>query len=369
MIDLFISTGELSGDLHGARLIEELLLAQPHLKIGAIAGPKMRQFPIREFFPMEKLQVMGFIDVLLALPKLIRYFYAIRKILLDLSPKAVVFIDYPGLHLRLEGSLRKKGYKGKIIHMVCPTVWAWNKHWIPKMAETLDLLLTFFPFEKECFAATQLPVKYIGHPLTIPVAEFTPVGTYQGQKILSVFPGSRKTEIERNLPIQIAVAERLQKLDPALKIVISKATDPVEKNYELMRASHLAIATSGTVTLELALHGTPTVVNFAIKPVDCFIAQKIFHINLPFYCIANIIVKKSVFPELFGPNLTEEQLFFWAQKLWFDEAARAQCKEGCAGVRKSLGLKKAAQEAADSIFSIVYRNNPNNRVLPASDSH
>lgn len=344
----------MSGDLHGAKLIEELLAKRPNLNIGAVAGPKMRALPIHSFFSMENLQVMGFIDVILALPKIIKQFFAIRKKILELNPKAVVLIDYPGFHLRLERSLRRKGYRGKLIHMVCPTVWAWNKQWIPRMAETLDLLLAFFPFEKECFAHTKLPVRYVGHPLTVPVASFTPSDLYNtNQKILAIFPGSRKAEIARNLPLQLAAAQKLQKLDPSLRIEISRATDPVEKNYDLMRASHLAIATSGTVTLELALHGTPTVVNYAIRPIDRFIAQKIFRIDLPFYCIANIIVNKSVFPELFGPHFTEEQLFFWAQKLWFDEAARRACVEGCSEVRKSLGMNKAAQDAAQALLSIV----------------
>src|SRR5690554_3144091 len=104
-MDLFIATGEMSGDLHGAKLIEELLALDPRLKIGAVAGPKMRSFPIEEFFPMEILRVMGFIDVFFALPRLIKQFYAIRNKILELSPKAVIFIDYPGLHLRLARAL------------------------------------------------------------------------------------------------------------------------------------------------------------------------------------------------------------------------------------------------------------------------
>lgn len=362
VIDLFIATGELSGDLHGAKLIEELLTLRPNLKIGAIAGPKMRKLKIREFFRMENLLVMGFIDVLFALPKIVRQFFAIRKKILELSPKAVVFIDYPGFNLRLERSLRKKGYKGKLIHLICPTVWAWGKKRIPLMAQNLDLLLTIFPFEKACFTHTQLPVQYVGHPLSLQVAEFVPSGKLKG-KILGLFPGSRKTEIERNLPLQLKVARRLRELDPSLQIAVSMTQfdldvpDTIivkpEDNYELMRASHLAIATSGTVTLELALHGTPTVVNFAIKPLDCFLAQKVFRIDLPFYCIANIIVNKSVFPELFGPNLTEEKLFFWAQKLWLDEGARTNCLAGCDEVRKSLGVKRAAHVAARAVLSTI----------------
>lgn len=230
------------------------------------------------------------------------------------------------------------------------------------MAENLDLLLTIFPFEKICFKNTQLPVQYVGHPLPLVVSEFKPQGKFKG-KILGLFPGSRKTEIERNLPLQLKVARRMKELDPSLQIAISTTQfkldvpDAIlvkpEDNYELMRASHLAIATSGTVTLELALHGTPTVVNFAIRPLDCFLAQKIFKINLPFYCIANIVVGQKVFPELFGPNLTEEQLFFWVRKLSEDQEARNECLEGCQKVRKSLGLKRAAHEAASVILSSV----------------
>ncbi len=362
MVDLFLATGEMSGDLHGSRLIEELLKLRPDLKIGAVAGPKMRKLPITEYFPMENLRVMGFIDVLFALPKLIRQFFAIRNQILRLSPKAVVFIDYPGFHLRMERSLRKKGYKGKLIHFICPTVWAWGKKRIPLMAQNLDLLLTLFPFEKSCFADTRLPVHYVGHPLSLPIHEFKPLNKFSG-KIIGLFPGSRKTEIERNLPLQLKVARRLRELDPSLQIAISMTQFPIEApdailvppedNYELMRASHLALATSGTVTLELALHGTPTVVTFAIKPLDCFIAQKILQINLPFYCMANIVVQRQVFPELFGPNLTEERLFLESQALYNQEDARQSCLEGCKEVQRTLGLQKASLETAQSILKLI----------------
>ncbi len=319
MTDLFVACGEMSGDLHGAKIIEELLALRPGLTIGAVAGPNMRKLSIVEHFPMERLRVMGFVDVLLAIPKLVPCFYKIRNQILALNPKGVLFIDYPGLHLRMARSLRKKGYRGKLIHAICPTVWAWGKQRIPLMAAHLDLLLTLFPFEKKCFENTPLRVHYIGHPLAETVARFRPVGKFSGN-ILGIFPGSRKAEIERNLPIQLKAARRLRELDPSLKIAVSTTQFPIdapdallvgpEDNYELMQASRLSIATSGTVTLELALHGTPTVVNFFIKPLDGFIAQKILRIDLPFYSLPNIVLNREVFPELFGPNLTEEKLFF-----------------------------------------------------------
>ncbi len=352
----------MSGDAQGAKLIEALLKIHPELKIGAVAGPQMRKLPIREFFPMENLKTMGFLDMIPALPRLIRLFFAIRRNILELNPKAVLFIDYPGFHLRLERSLRKKGYQGKLIHFICPTVWAWGKKRIPLMAQNLDLLLTVFPFEKKCFLKTNLSVRYIGHPLALPIANFRSKNLFSG-KIIGIFPGSRKTEIDRNLPLQLKIAKRLQAQDPSIQIAVSKTqieinapgtmVVPLEESYELMRASHLAIATSGTVTLELALHGTPTVVCFAIRPLDLFIAQKIFCIDLPYYAMPNIIVNERVFPELFGPNLTEEKLFFWTHKLIFDEKERTKCKIGCEKVRKTLGQKDASMDAANEICSSV----------------
>jgi len=372
-MDLFIIAGEPSGDAQGAKLIEALLQKKPALKIGAVAGPRMRSLKIESLFPMENLQVMGFVDVLFALPKIVRQFKAIRRKIIELNPKAVLFIDYPGFNLRLQRSLRKKGYEGKLIHFVCPSVWAWGKKRIPMMEQNLDLLLALFPFEEAIFARARLPVHFVGHPLAAPIASFIPSKTFreiqriaEGQKILSIFPGSRKKEIGRNLPLQMEAARKLAALDPSLQIAVSIAhiefeeeirhfakdalLIPPQDNYELMSASHLAMATSGTVTLELALHGIPTIVNYAIKPLDCFIAQKILRINLPFYCIVNIILSKSIFPELFGPNLTEDKLFFWIQKFWFDSDSRETCLKGCSEVRKSLGVRNAALEAAGHIL-------------------
>ncbi|HSX25635.1 MAG TPA: lipid-A-disaccharide synthase [Chlamydiales bacterium] len=366
MCDLFIVTGEPSGDLHGSLLIQELLKKRPSLKIGAVAGPRMRALPIETFFPMENLQVMGFIDVLFALPKIARQFFAIRKKILKLNPKAVICIDYPGFNLRLERSLREKGYRGKLIHYVCPTVWAWGKKWIPRMAESLDLLLAFFPFEKACFSHTKLSVQTIGHPLASKIA---PRSNTIDSKLIALFPGSRQKEIERNLPLQLKTAQKLLLLDPDLKVAISIAHPDFEplikkiaqgipllfsaENYDLMRSAHLALATSGTVTLELALHRIPTVVNFAIRPLDCFIAQKIFGIDLPFYALPNIIASKSVFPELFGPNLTEEALFFWAQKLCFDPEERKSCLKECDQMRSALDVSNTGSSACTHIFALL----------------
>lgn len=370
MCDLFILAAEPSGDLHGANLIKELLSLRPHLNIAAVAGPRMRAHPIQALFPMEHLQVMGFIDVLAALPRIAKQFFIIRSTILQLNPQAVVCIDYPGFNLRLEKSLRKKKYTGKLIHYICPTVWAWGKKRIVKMEQTLDLLLSVFPFEKQCFSSSNLRVEYIGHPLAsrIPAS----IALQKKENILALFPGSRKTEIERNFPIQLAAATKLRSLQKTFDIAVSIAQPSYEpwlralakdlpitfyapqQTYELMQKANAAMATSGTVVLELALHKVPTVVNFAIKPLDCWIAQKIFRIALPFYSIVNIILSTEVFPELFGPHLTEENLFAAIHKLWTDRAVRSKVLTDCGHLRTVLSERNASEEAARSVISLAF---------------
>ncbi|MCC6127735.1 MAG: lipid-A-disaccharide synthase [Chlamydiae bacterium] len=376
MSDLFILAAEPSADLQGAHLIEELLRQKSDLKISALAGPRMRDLPIASWAKMETLQVMGFWDVFLALPRIAQQFFQLRDHLLKLNPKAIVCIDYPGFNLRLEKALRKRGYKGKLIHYICPSVWAWGKKRIYSMEKNLDLLLSIFPFEKSCFSQTKLPVEYVGHPLVEAIKTRTPSPSFRqmyslaGGPILGLFPGSRKTEIEKNLPLQLQAAKKLLEIEPTLQIAISVSSKdreaqvwslaglkavciPPEHNYDLMASCHLALATSGTVTLELALHKVPTIVMYAIKPLDLFLAQKIFRINLPFYCITNIIANQRIYPELFGPHLTPETLFEAASQMLSSFSSRLACQKGCEKVQELLGSAPASRLAAKKILQLI----------------
>jgi len=355
--NVFIIAGEPSGDLHGAALIEQLLKLSPKLQIYAVAGPRMREYPIHCVERMENLAVMGFVDVLTSLPKFARLFFALRRKILELSPKAVITIDYPGFNLRLQRSLSRQNYAGKQIHYICPTVWAWGKKRIDLMAEHLDLGLAILPFETAYFQHTSLPMQYVGHPLTKAVQEHQRNPHFRkshnlspSDKILALFPGSRAKEIERNLPLMLRTAERLKAQDPTLRTLIA---EPNGKPYDLMQNAHLALAKSGTVTLELALHKTPTVIQFAIKPIDVFIATKVFKINLPYYGLPNLIAQEEIFPELFGPNLTEEALLSHATALWFDTERRGSMQKSCAKLWDILGTQNASLRAAQEILSFL----------------
>lgn len=369
--DLFISAFEDSADIHGKNLILELLKKNPNLKILAIAGPKMRETNIDIFMNMEKFQVMGFIDILFALPKLIKSFFSIRKKILKINPKASIFIDYPDFNLRLEKSLRKKGYKNRLIHYISPTIWAWRKKRADFMAKYLDLLITIFPFEKKYFSHTSLDVEYIGHPLIN--LNSKKKNAIIKNKFIGIFPGSRLKEIKRNLPLQLKACKKLLIGNKNLKFAISSTNDALinnifenenldrknfqifsrDQNYSFMKKMNLAMATSGTINLELALFKVPTVVNFVIKPIDLFIAKNLLKINLKHYCIVNIILNKRVFPELYGPNLNVNSLYKNLKTL-LEEKDNKNIKASLDDLKTLLDTKKNPSEnAANLIFKYL----------------
>ncbi len=371
-IDLFISACEPSADTLGASLLQEIQKRKLPIKVEGILGPKMRAFSCKEIFPMEKFQVMGFKEVCFCLPKLLQLFFQLRKYLVQNTPKRVLFIDYPEFHLKLESSLKKKSFPGKIFHFVSPSVWAWRKKRADILAKSVDHLFTLFPFEKQYYSHTCLKVDYVGHPLAFQLRK-TPLFKknifFSSPKILVIFPGSRKKELEKNLPIQLAVARKLQRIYPHVEIAISCANPvlqekirkkvpsftgtlfPAKENYLWMRKAYLAFATSGTISLELALHETPSIISYAIGKIDLFLAQKILRIRLPFYTLANILLQREVFPELLGPNFTEKNLFAKACSLFVEEEKRNQQKKDCGEIKKYLKTENPSQTVIKLLFA------------------
>ncbi len=349
------------------------------IRISGVGGPRMRAQGMRCILPMEEFQVMGFIDVFLALPKLIRQFHFVAREILRLNPAVVVTIDYPGFNLRLAKHLRKKGFKGKLVHFICPSVWAWGKKRIPLMADNLDMLLSILPFEKEIFSKTTLPVHFVGHPLAARLKTYVykPLRFPTNKKVIALFPGSRKKEIERNLQTSLDACRRLLKDHPDLQLALSVADEkyrplilhtlaqkgwkeeevsliPANLSYELMKAAHLAIAKSGTVTLELALHRVPTVVIYGVSFLDKIIAYHILRIRLPFYCLVNIIAKKEVFPELIGPNFTLDNLLLQSWEM-LQPLTRQKTQTACDAIALELGGKNASREAAAHLIPLLHR--------------
>lgn len=349
MTDAFVFAGEKSGDLLGARWIKE----NPGLKIAAVAGPEMRAEKIDCIFKTERFETMGFLDLIPALPRLIYLFHKVKRAILKTNPKTVILIDYAEFNIRLAKSLRKAGFEGTIVQYVCPSVWAWRKGRIQTMERYLDEVWCLLPFEPKYFS--NIKAIYVGHPL---LKEKQPYDSTWRRKldknkwILGIFPGSRTKEIKRNLPLQLEAAKQLYKdhnLQPVISCVhakhlrlilkLNKENFPivdVRHTYNLMHDASYALATSGTITLQLALMGVPTIVNFAISRLDQWIAQKILRINLDHYALPNIIANKTLFKELYGSNLTTKTLTSALKKLITDTKHYENIQSACATLKALL---------------------------------
>jgi lipid-A-disaccharide synthase len=371
-IDLFLVTGEKSGDLYGAHLIDAFGASA---SLSGIGGEEMRKRNFKCLIPMEELQFMGFVDVLLHLPSLLQLLERTARLIMERGPDAVVTIDYPGFNLRLAGLLRKRGYQGKIFHYICPTVWAWRKKRISVMERLFDALFTILPFEQQCFRQTSLPVYFVGHPLVSTIAQHR----YQPLKEevdVALFPGSRTKEVKRNLPLLMKIAERLDRehgglhfaiscSQPSFETILKKAinsarltkTSIIHPNnrYDLMRQSRCAIAKSGTVTLELALHGVPTVVVYSLSTLDRVIAKQIFGIDLLYYSLPNILLQKEVFPEFFGPKFKEMNIVQAVSPLLMNGEYREVYREHCRQLTALLGPMNAHQITAEHIKNFLNR--------------
>ncbi len=317
-IDIFVLCGELSGDKLGFDLLKDLCNTY---KVEGVLGPHLRLLNIKELLPMDDLSFIGLKAPIRSLRKIFKSVKIIRKHIKKTSPKIVLLIDAPDLNLRLAKKLRKDGFKGKLIQLVCPSIWAWR----PKRKATLekyyDHLLCLFPHEKELFKNSPLSVSYIGHPLrSINAKDPT-----NHKSIIALFPGSRKSEISAHLPTYLKACEAFPNYKIHVSVaklsllpLIRKYTEgkevtlcmPDEKET-LIRDATFALAKTGTINLELALHHLPQISCYKLSKLEQIIFDHIFRLHLTHYSLPNILMKKRVIPELIAPfaslkNITQE---------------------------------------------------------------
>jgi lipid-A-disaccharide synthase len=369
-----IIAGEVSGDLYGEKLIKELSTRDPSIQFFGVGGRCMKTHSFDSILPIERFQVMGFSDVLKSLPQIISNFRTLKRAILSKNPDVVICIDQPDFSLRLAKAIRNEGFRGKIVQFVAPTVWAYKKHRIAILEKYFDLLLTLFPFENQYFEKS-LNTVWTGHPIIEDIQKTDSAPS----NIVAIFSGSRPSEIRRNFPIQIDAAIGLCKKMPHLKLGISVSVPallpwmhlcieeharkhgfcpnviciPFEKRYELMRTAHVALAKSGTVTLELALHGVPTVVTYALSSLNYLIAKYLLRLKLPYFCIVNILKEKEVFPELIKKKVTAQEICDKLIELCMNETMRACIVKECNTIRSLLESdEKPTTAAVNALYNL-----------------
>jgi lipid-A-disaccharide synthase len=304
---IFLFAGEKSGDFLGSILMENL---KTKADVFGVGGPLLKKAGMRIVEPMEQFEIMGFFEVFFSLIKIIKALKRLAQLVIEKNPQYVILIDYPGFNLRFCKRLRNKGYKGKVIQIVMPTIWAHGKKRKQILERYFDHVFCLFPFEEKLIKNAT----FVGHPLTMLIKK----GLSKKQPGLAIFPGSRIREISKNLPLQLEVAKKIdqplfisfasaalkEKIEAILNQQKIKATlVPFEKRYWLMNRCKKALATSGTVNLELALTNTPTCVMYKVSALEYWIIKWIIRPLTAHFSLPNIILNKRIFPEFYGKRL------------------------------------------------------------------
>lgn len=328
ILTIAIVAGETSGDILGAGLIRALRDRYPNIRFVGIAGPKMQAEGCEAWYQMDELAVMGIVEVLGKLRRILAIRKDITQRIKALKPDLFIGIDAPDFNLSLEGKLKQAGIK--TIHYVSPSVWAWKQKRVFKIKRNTDLILTFLPFEKAFYDKYDVPCRFIGHKMADDVALFPDqnnmrekLGIPPGQRVLSLLPGSRHAEVTLLSAPFLQAAQLVSQSITNLHIVVPLANSKRRQEFEqikaqvapelnvqlldghareAMMASDAAILASGTVALECMLAKCPMVVGYKMKPFTFWLAKKL--VKTPYVSLPNILAGKQIVPELLQDDCT-----------------------------------------------------------------
>lgn len=371
---LLIVAGEASGDLHGASLIRELKSIDSSLEIFGIGGDKMITAGMKAKYHIKQMAFLGFIEVLRHLPFINKVKRDLLQIVEDEKIQTVVLIDYPGFNLNIAKNLNERGRK--IIYYISPQVWAWGKGRIKKIKELVKKMLVIFPFEEKMYREAGVDSEYVGHPLVEHVANYNflskdeLVEKFQldnSKEILLILPGSRKQEIKKIFPECISAASRLAD-EFNMQIIVACAENinenifyevSAESNYkivkgftyDLLKHSGFGIIKSGTSTLEAGYFQLPFVVVYKTNSLTYLIGKHLAKITN--IAMANIILGKTVVPELIQNDVNTEKVFEICKNILNNKTKIDLMKHQLSEIRNKLGNAGASKRAAEIIYAAM----------------
>lgn len=367
--------GEMSGDWLGAGLMRAIQKRIPNAIFEGIGGPQMIAAGFHSLADQERLAVMGFVEPLKRLPELLRIRRGVYQHFVDTPPDVFVGIDSPGFNISLERRLKNEGIK--TAHYVSPQIWAWRQKRVHKIAKSVDLMLSLFPFEAKFYEQHDVPVSFVGHYLAdrIPLQSDHRVarealGVEGGGKLVALLPGSRGNEVALLAPEFIAAAEWCLQCDPTLDFLIPAANParfeqlsallknkpelPIQlvqgRSQEVMCAADVVLMASGTTTLEALLLKRPMVVAYKFPPLSYAIYSRL--LQIPHISLPNILAGRELVPELLQDKVTPEAL---GEKLmsYLENPSKVEAlQQEFMSIHQAL-KQNADERAADAILSLV----------------
>lgn len=366
-MNLLLSAGEASGDLHGARLLAALRRLRPGIRAFGMGGERLVAAGLDAVARSEALSVVGISEAVEKVPGVLRAVSSLDAAADRRRPEVAVLIDFPDFHSLLSRKLRRRGIP--LVYYVSPQVWAWRRWRARTIAGRARRIITLFPFETEIYRRLGADAVWAGHPLVEDVAEGLAAPSPLPPKTrrrLVLLPGSRPGEVERHWPILSETAARLARrlgLDvvavraPGLSLELfpgaaERGIQVLEGGlHPLLASADLAFVASGTATLDAALCGTPMIVVYRTSALSHAIARAL--VRLRWMALVNIVAGEPVVPELLQGRLTVENLEREAEALLGDAGRLAAMKRSMARVARELGPPGASARAAELVLSAI----------------
>jgi lipid-A-disaccharide synthase len=370
-----IVAGEPSGDLLGAELVSALHRREPRLRFAGIAGPKMAAAGVEVLYPMDKLAVRGYVEVIRYYREIIGIRASLRRRFLAERPAAFIGVDAPDFNLDLEASMKAAGIPA--IHYVSPSIWAWRGGRIRKIKRSVSRMLTVFPFEAPLYERAGIPVTYVGHPLADMLARMPDRSEVRAElrlpataPVVALLPGSRVSELEQLADLFVAAAERIAAAVPGVRLLVPLVNRQTRELFEAalyrresgeldikllfghaheaMAAADVVLVASGTATLEAALLQRPMVIAYRMPRLSWWIMNSRRY--QPWVGLPNILAGEFVVPELLQDAATPDALAAAVIDLLRDRERCAAIQQRFAAMAAEL-RQGAAERAAEAVLA------------------
>ena len=368
MREILFVAGETSGDLHAGGVAAAIRRRDPTRPLVGIGGSRMRDAGVVLMEDVERLAVMGFVEVLRHVPRHWLLLRHVRRRLVRNQTGLVILIDYPGFNMRVAERARAGGVP--VLYYITPQVWAWGAGRLAKLSRLITRAAVILPFEEPLLRQHGIDATFVGHPLLDRATSMPDratarraLGVPDEAPVLALFPGSRGQEIARHLEDFVAVGQALERRVPGLRVVVSVAPGiqldaaacpfPAVRgaSFDLLRAADAALCKSGTSTLEAAVAGCPLAVAYRTNRVTYAIASRV--VKVPWIGLVNVVAGRLVAPEFVQNDLVPVRVADTLEPLLHDTAQRRRMLEDLAGVRARLGAPGAADRVAEMALGMV----------------